>query len=299
MTSKPVPLKDIPKEEFLVRGHSACPGCGMAVAVRQALKALGKNTVLAIPAGCISGGMTTGPFPLSGFALTTIYCSFDGTAAFLSGMEAALKAKGLKEKINVVGIAGDGGTADIGLQCLSGAFERGHRIVYICYDNEAYMNTGVQRSGTTPYGAWTTTTPVGSLRRFKLEMKKDMPRIMAAHNAAYVATASIAFPSDLFGKIRRAAEVDGPSYVHIHTPCPTGWRFPAEKTVEVARLAVMCGMWQLYEVEGGQLRLTVKVAKRRPVKDYVGVQGRFRHLTSGDLERIQGEVDRSCKEVGM
>ena len=299
MPSKPISIKDFPKDEFMVKGHTACPGCGMAIAVRQALKILGKNTVLAIPAGCIAGGSTTGPFPLSGFALPTVYCSFDETAAFLAGIETALKVKGLKEKFNVVGIAGDGGTADIGLQCLSGAVERGHKIIYICYDNEAYMNTGIQRSGTTPYGAWTTTTPVGSLRMFKQEPKKDMPQIMIAHKIPYVATASPAFPSDLAGKIKRAMEIGGPAYIHIHTPCPTGWRFPPEKTIEVARLAVLSGMWILYEVENGVFKLNVKISKRKPVKEYLSIQGRFRHLTAEDLEKIQKEVDENCKRVGM
>jgi len=291
MPSKVVPLKEMSMVELVSKGHNGCPGCGMCISIRQALKGLGKNTVLAIPAGCVPV-VAGGPLPLAGLSVPTILCSFEATGAFIAGVEAALDFKGRKKDVNVVGYAGDGGTADIGIQALSGAFERGHDIIYICYDNEAYMNTGIQRSGTTPYGAWTTTTPVGSLRHFKRERKKDMPQIIAAHNLRFVATASIAFPGDFIGKIKRAIELGGPAYIQVHSPCPVGWRFPPDKTIEIARLAVQSGMWRLFEIEDGQYRLTLKVAKRKPIDEYLKPQGRFRHLTPQDIEEIQKEVDK-------
>jgi pyruvate ferredoxin oxidoreductase beta subunit len=212
-------------------------------------------------------------------------------------VESALAAKGLNDGMNVVGIAGDGGTADVGIQALSGAFERGHRIIYLCYDNETYMNTGIQRSGTTPYGASTATTPVGKTRAFKKQDKKDIPRIVAAHRVPYVATASIAYPFDYMGKIRRAVELGGSAYIQVHSPCPTGWDFPSDRTVEVAKLAVLTGIWQLYEIEDGRFRLTMRPGKRRPVVDYLSVQGRFQHLSPEEIDEIQKSVVSTWLEI--
>lgn len=298
MPSKLLSIKEISRDEFLVSGHSACAGCGMAIAVRQALKVFGKNTVVVIPSSCLQA-VAGSPFPFSSFSVPTINCAFEATGAFLSGIESALTARGLKDGINVVGIAGDGGTADIGIQALSGAFERGHRIICLCYDNEAYMNTGNQRSGTTPYGSSTSTTPVGTTRSFKKQQKKDMPKIMAAHGIPYVATASIAYPFDYMGKVRRAVELQGPAYMQVHAPCPTGWNYPTDKTVEIARLAVLTGLWQLYEIEDGQFRMTVKVAKRRPVVDYLKMQRRFLDLSPEDTDEIQRSVDNAWTKIGM
>jgi Pyruvate:ferredoxin oxidoreductase and related 2-oxoacid:ferredoxin oxidoreductases, beta subunit len=191
-----------------------------------------------------------------------------------------------------VGWAGDGGTVDIGIQALSGAAERGANFIYICYDNEAYGNTGLQRSGATPYGAWTTTTPTG-----KKERKKNMPFIMAAHRIPYVATACPSYPIDFINKLRKAKELKGTKYIHVLTPCPTGWRYDTSKTVEIGRLAVQTGMWALYEIENGKFRLNppsdrlIDKSKRKPVKEYLSMQERFRHLTEGDIEKIQKWVD--------
>jgi pyruvate ferredoxin oxidoreductase beta subunit len=216
---------------------------------------------------------------------------FEATGATCSGIVAALKIRGL-EDITVVGWAGDGGTVDIGIQALSGAAERETNFIYVCYDNEAYGNTGLQRSGATPYGAWTTTTPTG-----KKERKKDMPLIMAAHRIPYVATACPSYPIDFVNKLRKAKETKGTKYIHVLAPCPTGWRYDASKTVEVGRLAVQTGMWALYEIENGKFRLNppsdrlIDKSKRKPVKDYLSMQERFRHLTEADIERIQAWVD--------
>jgi pyruvate ferredoxin oxidoreductase beta subunit len=196
------------------------------------------------------------------------------------------------DDITVVGWAGDGGTVDIGLQALSGAAERETNFIYICYDNEAYGNTGLQRSGATPYGAWTTTTPTG-----KKERKKNMPLIMAAHKIPYVATACPSYPVDFVNKLRKAKEIKGTKYIHVLAPCPTGWRYDTSKTVEIGRLAVQTGIWVLYEIENGRFRLNppsdrlIDKSKRKPVKEYLAMQDRFRHLTEADIEKIQTWVD--------
>jgi pyruvate ferredoxin oxidoreductase beta subunit len=217
-------------------------------------------------------------------------------AAAASGIVAALRQRKI-EDITVVGWAGDGGTVDIGIQALSGAAERETDFIYICYDNEAYGNTGMQRSGATPYGAWTTTTPSG-----KRERKKDMPLIMAAHRIPYVATACPSYPIDLVNKLRKAKEIKGTKYIHILAPCPTGWRYDTSKTVELGRLAVQTGLWALYEVEYGKFKLNppsdrlIEKAKRKPIKEYFALQGRFRTLTDEDLEKIQRWVDEDWEQ---
>ncbi len=301
MPSQPIPLKEIPYDiELQTRGHRACPGCGMAVAVRQCLKILGKNTVVVQSAGCLAS-CTAGPFPTSSLGTPTIFGSFGSTGAALAGIETALKIKGRNKEFNIVAISGDGGTADIGLQSLSGAIDRGHNIIYICYDNEAYMNTGIQKSGSTPYGAWTTTTPVGKLGTFKKQPKKDLCRMFATNGAYYVATGSIAYFSDFLGKVRRAIEVTqaelGPAYIHIPAPCPTGWRFPSEKSIELARNHVLTGLWALYEIENGTFRLNFRPRKRESVEAFLSPQGRFRHLTPDDIATIQEMVDKDWEQL--
>jgi len=222
---------------------------------------------------------------------------FASAAATASGIAAALEALGRKD-VHVVCWCGDGGTVDIGLQALSGAAERGDNILYICYDNEAYMNTGIQRSGSTPYGAWTTTTVLGKRRH-----KKNMPKIMAAHDLPYVATASIGYPLDFVEKVRRAVRHRGLKYIHLLAPCPVGWRFPPSKTIEMGRLAVLTGMWPLYEVEEGEFRLTgasralLDKGRRRPVAEYVRAQGRFAHLTDDDIRELERYVDRLWEDI--
>jgi len=286
-----VKLKELPREEYLLRGHAACAGCGAALALRHTLKALGRRSILVIPACCTS--IIQGPYPKTAVTVPLFNIVFAAAAATSAGISAGLEALGVKD-VTVVAWAGDGGTADIGIQALSGAAERGDNILYICYDNEAYMNTGIQRSGATPLGAWTTTTPTG-----KTEHKKNMPMIMMAHGIPYVATASPSYPVDLFTKVRRAMEIRGTKYIHIHAPCPTGWRYPSSKTVEVGRRAVQTGMWVLFEVDHGRFRLSrpsaplTEKSRRRPIEEYLRMQGRFSRLSPRDVEALQAWVDES------
>jgi pyruvate ferredoxin oxidoreductase beta subunit len=284
-----VTMKEFPKEEYLLKGHAACAGCGPSIALRLLFKALGNKVIMVVPACCTT--VIQGPYPFTSFAVPLQNMLFEATGATCSGIVAAMKIRGLDD-ITVVGWAGDGGTVDIGIQALSGAAERETNFIYICYDNEAYGNTGLQRSGATPYGAWTTTTPTG-----KKERKKDMPLIMAAHKIPYVATACPSYPVDFVNKLRKAREIKGTKYIHVLTPCPTGWRYDTSKTVEIGRLAVQTGIWVLYEIEYGRFRLNspsdrlVDKPKRKPVKEYLAVQDRFRHLTEADIEKIQMWVD--------
>ena len=224
--------------------------------------------------------------------------AFENSGGVASGVESALRIKG-KDDVNVVAFGGDGGTVDIGLQSLSGAMERGHNMLYICYDNEAYMNTGIQRSGATPYGATTTTSPSGSASFGEDKPKKNMPMIMAAHGIPYVATASIAYPEDFVNKVKKAAETKGPAYIHLHQPCTTGWGFASDKTIEIGRLAVETGSWILYEIVDGKFEITYRPEERKPVKEYLSPQKRFRHLTDEHIEKIQKYVDAECSELGL
>jgi pyruvate ferredoxin oxidoreductase beta subunit len=293
-------------ESIIVSGHRACPGCGPILALKYVFNTLGKNTIAHIATGCMQvslmggGAFPGGEFPL---LIPALHTAFETSGAVISGMDAGLKALGKRNGINLVAIAGDGGTVDIGIQTLSGAVERGHDFIYICYDNEAYMNTGNQRSGTTTLFAATTTTPVGKVKRgeyhLPLKLKKDMPAIIAAHGAPYVATASIAYPTDLIKKVKKAMEIRGPRYIHVHAPCPYGWGFPEDKTIEVARLAVQTGCWILYEIENGRLNVTLKVAKRKTVKEYLMIQKRFKHLTEEEIAKIQELVDKNLMEFGL
>jgi pyruvate ferredoxin oxidoreductase beta subunit len=284
-----VTIKEFPKEEYLLKGHAACAGCGPSIALRLLFKALGNKVIMVVPACCTT--VIQGPYPYTSFAVPLQNMLFEATGATCSGIAAALKIRGL-EDITVVGWAGDGGTVDIGIQALSGAAERETNFIYICYDNEAYGNTGLQRSGATPYGAWTTTTPTG-----KKERKKNMPLIMAAHKIPYVATACPSYPVDFVNKLRKAKEIKGTKYIHVLAPCPTGWRYDTSKTVEIGRLAVQTGIWALYEIEYGKFRLNppsdrlIDKSKRKPVKEYLAMQDRFRHLTEADVEKIQQWVD--------
>lgn len=283
-----------PKEEYLLSGHAACPGCGATILLRHVLKALGPDTYLVIPACCTS--VIAGPHPRTSFGVPVLHIAFAASAAAASGMSEALEKLG--KKANVVVWAGDGGTVDIGLQALSGAAERGNNIIYICYDNEAYMNTGIQKSGSTPYKAWTTTTPTGNPGQ-----KKDLPSIMVAHGVPYVATINPAYPNDIEYKLKKAASIRGLKYIHAFSPCPPGWRYDPSLTVKIARLAVETGIWILYEVENGFLRLTGPSARllekknRKPVEEYLKLQGRFSHLTREDIEKIQEYIDKRWEEI--
>jgi len=290
-----VTVKSLPREEYLLPGNASCPGCPSALGLRLLGKALGKNVILVVPASCTS--IIQGPYPKTAVKFPLINVIFASSAATASGIAAALEILG-KSDIHVVCWSGDGGTVDIGLQALSGAAERGDNILYICYDNEAYMNTGIQRSGSTPYGAWTTTTVLGKRRH-----KKNLPMIMMAHNIPYVATASIGYPLDFIRKIKKAVKYKGLKYIHLLAPCPVGWRFPPSKTVEVGRLAVLTGMWPLYEIEKGKFRLTgisrtlLDKSKRRPIIEYIKVQGRFSHLTEEDIRVLEEYVDSLWEDI--
>ncbi|ODS41424.1 MAG: 2-ketoisovalerate ferredoxin oxidoreductase [Candidatus Altiarchaeales archaeon WOR_SM1_79] len=278
----------IPREEYMFPGHMGCLGCGGVLAMRYVLKALGKRTIVSVPACCWA--IMSGIFPNSCLSVPMVNTAFETTGASVSGIRAALDALGIKD-VNVLGWAGDGGTLDIGIQALSGAVERGHDIIYVCYDNEAYMNTGIQRSSGTPEGAWTTTTPVGKTKAWKKGPKKNMVEIMVAHKIPYTATAAISYPEDLIKKVTKAKNIYGPKYIHIFSPCPTGWRMPPGKSVEIARLAVQTCAFPLYEIENGVYNITKK-PKKKPLKDYLQMQGRFRHLPEEEIQKMQKDVDR-------
>jgi pyruvate ferredoxin oxidoreductase beta subunit len=283
-------------------GHRACPGCGASIAVRAILEATGREVIVVSPTGCLE--TFTAQYPYSPWGVPWLHVLFENAGAVASGVEAALKKRGLAEKVKVIIIGGDGGTHDIGLGALSGMMERGHNVTYICYDNEAYMNTGVQRSSSTPMGASTMTSPAGSQAWGKAQPKKNLPAIMLAHGSPYVATASIAFPKDLTRKVKQALAIQGPKYIEVHSPCPIGWGFEAAQTIEVARLAVQTGLVPLYEAFQ-DLPLNVrKLSKRVPVSDYLKMQKRFHHLFELEdsqeyLDLIQSIADSNVAHYGL
>jgi len=281
-------------EEFLAEGHSFCTGCGEVLALRLALKALGRDVIIANATGCIE--VCTSPLPVTSWRVPWIHTLFENVAATISGVEAGsaiLMKKGRipGRDIKFVAIAGDGGTSDIGLQALSGAFERNHNFLYLCFDNEAYMNTGIQRSSATPYGASTTTAPPGKHSIGQVTWKKDLVKIAVAHNIPYAATACPSYPFDLMNKVKKGAEIKGPAYVHIFSPCPTGWRHASDLAIELGRLAVETGIFPLYEVENGRYKLNVDRPELKPVEEYLKPQGRFRHLLDEDIAKIQQRVN--------
>ncbi|MEM0344113.1 MAG: 3-methyl-2-oxobutanoate dehydrogenase subunit beta [Thermoplasmata archaeon] len=279
----------IPEQEFVYPGSTGCPGCGANLVMRYLLKALGERTIVSIPACCWA--VMPGYWPSTCLKVPILYTAFEATGAAISGLRAALDVKGV-EDVTVVGFAGDGGTVDIGLQALSGAAERRTDAIYVMYDNEAYMNTGIQRSGSTPWGAWTTTTPVGSTHGFKHEPKKDIMAIMQAHKIPYAATVSPAFPEDMIKKVEKAKMARGFRFIHALSPCPPGWRVDPSLTIEVARLAVDTRMFPLYEIEDGKVRITRK-GRGLPITEYIKVQGRFRHLTEDEVTAMQKAVDEA------
>ncbi len=271
--------------EYMCSGHVGCPGCGAAIAMRFVLKALGEKTMMIVPACCWS--IIAGPYPQSTLKVPVLHTAFETGGAVASGVRAALDIKGDRET-TVVTWAGDGGTFDIGFQALSGAVERNEDFIYVCYDNEAYMNTGVQRSSSTPYGAWTTTTPGQEWKKLR---KKNIVEALVAHRIPYAATASIAFPEDLVRKVKKAKAVKGSRFLHIYASCPTGWRMPSELAVKIARMAVQTNIFPLYEVENG-VRYTINyMPKGYLVREYFKLQGRFKHLSEADLEQIQQMVN--------
>ncbi len=287
-----IPIKEImPHEEFLESGHLACPGCGASLSMRMVLKALGEKTVVALPACCWS--IIAGPYPQSSLKLPLYHSAFETGASVASGIKAALLARGDTET-TVVAWAGDGGTFDIGLQALSGAAERNEDILYVCYDNEAYMNTGIQRSSATPLGAWTTTTPGAHP---EARPKKDILAILAAHRIPYAASATVACPEDLLAKVRKAKATRGTRFLHLLAPCPPGWKSGDDETIELARMAVRARVFPLMEVENGETwRITVD-SPGDPIGPYLAKQGRFRHLKSEDIGAIQSQVDARWKAL--
>ena len=279
--------RDIPEDEYMSSGNVACAGCGASLSMRLALKGLGKPTVLVVPACCWT--IIPGPWPLSTMDVPLFHCAFETTGATISGVKAAYRKKGMDD-ICVVGWAGDGGTFDIGIQALSGTAERNDDVLYVCYDNEAYMNTGIQRSGATPIGSWTTTTPV---KNPKSEQKKDIDAIMIAHKIPYLATATAAYPHDMIAKFKKARSIKGMRFIHLFAACPTGWRMPENLSIKVMRLAVLSNIFPLYEVENGETyRQTVIPDEIMPIDEYMHLQGRFRHLTDEDVKEFQKMVDK-------
>ena len=288
-----ITAKNLPKEEYFY-GHKACAGCGGSLAVRNALKVLGQNAVAVLPAGCMSAvGFN---FPQLCFSNNAIISTFAGTVSMLTGVEAGLRAKGITD-FTAVGFAGDGGTADIGIQALSGAIDRGDNILYICYDNEAYMNTGIQKSGLTPFGAKTTTTPAGQNIRGNIRPKKNMFEIAAAHGITYAATATVGYMTDFLNKVEKASNIQGTKYIHVIAPCPTGWGVPVSDTVDIAREIVDCGLWYLAEYENGEFTLNRDPKAFTDVSAYLKKQGRFRHLTDADIQLITESRDAKWRKI--
>jgi len=276
-------------------GDAACPGCPIPIALKTLSAVFKDRAILVIPACCTS--VTTGIYPGQAYRFSIVHVPFASAAAVASGIAQALRARGVSD-IHVIAWAGDGGTADIGMAAVSGAAERNEDIIYIMYDNEAYMNTGIQRSSSTPKGAWTTTTPTG-----KVESKKDVARIMISHGVPYVAMASIGYPHDLYSKLQRAKELRGFRFIHIHAPCPPGWRFEPQFTVRIAKLAVETGLFILYEYIGGKLIISGPSrpyrdpSKRKSIEEYLKMQGRFRNITPELIEEIKRYVDENWKWI--
>jgi pyruvate ferredoxin oxidoreductase beta subunit len=293
---------EIACQEWFLPGNSCCAGCGLEIALRWAMKALGPKTAMITPASCLN--VIIGLWPKTAPNFSQFNMAFAAGAAAATGVAAAFKAKDYKfpgqgwDEMVSICFAGDGGTTDIGIQGLSGAAERNSNIIYVCYDNEAYMNTGIQRSSSTPHGAITTTTPFG-----KEQYKKNVPAIMAAHDIPYVATCSISEPLDIYEKFKKAKSIEGCKYIQIFAPCPPGWGYLAEDSIEIARLAVKTGFWILYEIENGVLTLSKKSkplvdpGKRVPIIEYVSKQKRFAGISEKTLIEIQERVDRDWEKI--
>jgi pyruvate ferredoxin oxidoreductase beta subunit len=279
-------INNLPETELFASGHRACAGCGAALAMRHILKAAGPNTIVVHATGCME--VATTPYPQTAWRVPWIHAAFENAAAVASGIESALKK--LNKKINILAIGGDGSTFDIGFQALSGAIERGHNFCYVCYDNGAYMNTGIQRSGATPKYASTTTSPAGKVIPGKQQYKKPLPLIIAAHGA-YVATANISYVQDLIAKVQKGLAVKGPAYVQIFAPCQAGWRHPPNATIDIAKLAFQTNFSPLFEIENGYVTINKKPSQVKLVDEFLKTQGRFKHLTKEAIADIQHAVD--------
>jgi pyruvate ferredoxin oxidoreductase beta subunit len=288
------------EKELFASGHRACAGCGEPIAVRTILNQAGPDTVAVVCTGCLEV-VSTG-WPETAWEIPLVHAAFENAASVASGVEVALRKLG-REDTKVIAFGGDGGTFDIGMQALSGMLERGHNITYVCLDNEAYMNTGIQRCSSTPYGASTTTSPAGKYSIGEDRPKKPLAAICAAHDIPYTATATIGYLNDLKAKVKKALEIKGPSFLHMFVPCPTGWKFSSDKTIEVSKLAVDTGIFVLWELEGNDfnsIKVTKKIRNRKPVTDYLKTQGRFRHLFKPEprqdvIDKIQKDVDKKCE----
>ncbi len=291
-------LKELIKKGYLfTAGHRACAGCPGPIIIRQALMVAGPNTVAAINTGCMEVVSTITPF--TSWNIPLIHVAFENAAAAISGVEACYKAfmkKGkIKKEMNFIAFGGDGGTYDIGLQALSGALERGHRFLYICYDNEAYMNTGIQRSSATPYCSHTTTSPVGTVIQGKIQKRKDLTEIIAAHDIPYAAQASPGYWMDYMKKVEKALSCGGPSFINVLSPCPLGWRYKADISIDIAKLAVQTKFWPLYEVENGKYRITYKPRKEVDIEEFLKIEGRFSHLFKPENKDLIEEIREHIK----
>jgi len=299
------------KPELFTSGHRACAGCGPAIAFRYIMKALRGPTIVTEATGCMEVVSTI--YPYTSWKVPWVHTAFETAAANASGIEAAVNAMKRKNRLNyphvdVIALAGDGGTYDIGIQALSGAAERGHDFLYVLYDNEGYMNTGIQRSGGTPHGASTTTSPAGTVIPGKVQYKKPIAEIMVAHEIPYVATASISYWADVIAKVQKGLDAKGPAFLHLLAPCPRGWRSETSKTIEIARLAVETCIFPLWEVVNGEYSLSpqskaiaLRPEKKKPVTEYLKIQRRFAHLFTPKFEHvikeIQDDVDKRWNQL--
>ena len=287
------------EENLYVSGHTACAGCGQSMGVRIVMNAAGKNTIVANSTGCLEVFSTKAPE--TAFGVPWIHSLFENSAAVASGVEAGLKYLNKLGEIRVISQAGDGGTGDIGLQAISGMLERGQDVLFVCYDNEAYMNTGIQRSGSTPFYANTTTSPVGKKSLGNPRPKKPMVEICAAHHIPYSATASVGNPKDVERKVKKALLIRGPKYLQIHVPCPLGWKSEPAQTIEIAKLAVATGLYPLVEYEYGKLVKAMKITSLKPVEEYLKTQGRFKHLLKNKeaLQEVQEVANKNIDYYGL
>lgn len=277
----------LPEVELVCSGHTACPGCSLPLALRYVLKALGPKTIVVIPPSC--AGPLAGNYPVSALKVPILRVAFETTAISATGVRAALDAKG-RQDVHVLAWGGDGATYDIGLQALSSAAERNDDIFYVCYDNEGYMNTGMQRSSATPKGAWTTTTPYAKKTR-----KKNLMQIMAAHRIPFAATASIGYPTDFLRKVEKAKEIQGMKFFLVHSPCPTGWRYSPEWTIRLAKLAVQSGLFPLYEILDGETYRINRKPSKTSIRDYLSPQGRFRSMKEEDIQAWEEQIKREWR----
>lgn len=291
------------RPELFSGGHRACAGCLAAVALHEVMRATTTNVVVGFATGCMEVVSTI--YPYTAWEVSYIHSAFENSAATVSGVEAAyraLKKKGKMDKdVKFIAFGGDGGTYDIGLQSLSGAMERGHNMLYVCYNNEAYMNTGVQRSSATPLGAFTATSPVGKVLPGKQQFPKDLTEIIVAHGIPYTAQAAVHHWKDLTAKVEKALSIEGPKFINVLAPCTLGWKFDVELGIDISRLAADTCVWPLYEVEYGKHKVTYKPKEKKPVAEWIKSQGRFKHLLKPEMQSLveayQAQVDRQWSRL--